>query len=141
MVLAAEYPGVPRIVFGELQRNEASASRHVVQNLLRQYGQRLQQWLPRASPRPGPGTDLAAASALLVGMVQGLVMQSVLQVATPNSMRTQAPAVFALYRRAIAAPPAVPCPRTENPHETLPLQRRTWRCWLCSCPWPGRWVT
>jgi len=42
---AAEHPGVPRILFGELQRSESSASRQVVQNLLGQYGQRLQQWL------------------------------------------------------------------------------------------------
>ena len=36
---------MPRILFGELQRSESSASRQVVQNLPGQYGQRLQQWL------------------------------------------------------------------------------------------------
>lgn len=113
---AAEHPGVPRILFGELQRSESSASRQVVQNLLGQYGQRLQQWLAQgqAQGQVAPGTDLAAASALLVGMVQGLVMQSVLA-GNAQLLRTQAPAVFALYRRAIAASPALPCPPDGEP--------------------------
>lgn len=113
---AAEHPGVPRILFGELQRSESSASRQVVQNLLGQYAQRLQQWLAQgqAQGQVAPGTDLAAASALLVGMVQGLVMQSVLA-GNAQLLRTQAPAVFALYRRAIAASPALPCPPDGEP--------------------------
>ena len=57
---------------------------------------------------------LAVAIALLVGMVQGLVMQSVLA-GNAQLLRTQAPAVFALYRRAIAASPALPCPPDGEP--------------------------
>jgi len=79
-------------------------------------GQRLQQWLAQgqAQGQVAPGTDLAAASALLVGMVQGLVMQSVLA-GNAQLLRTQAPAVFALYRRAIAASPALPYPPDGEP--------------------------
>ena len=40
-----EHPGVPRMLFGELQRSEMTAPKRVVQTLLGHYGARLQQWL------------------------------------------------------------------------------------------------
>uniref|UniRef100_UPI00289F8250 TetR/AcrR family transcriptional regulator n=2 Tax=Pseudomonadota TaxID=1224 RepID=UPI00289F8250 len=38
----AEHPGVPRMIFGELQRAESSAAKRMVQTLIRRYAGRLQ---------------------------------------------------------------------------------------------------
>lgn len=38
---AAEHPGVPRMVFGELQRAEQTPAKRMVQSLLERYGKRL----------------------------------------------------------------------------------------------------
>ena len=49
-----------------------------------------------------PGTDLPAAAALFVGSVQGLVMHSLIS-GEVRAMTQQAPAVFTIYLRGLAA--------------------------------------
>ena len=73
------HPGVPRVLFHELQNPQASPVKQQVQALMVAYQQRLRRLLAAAAEQaPGlaPGLDHEAAAALFVGMVQGLVMQA-----------------------------------------------------------------
>jgi len=96
------HPGVPRLVFGELQRTRRSAAGRMVQTLLRAYGERVGGILAEAKARGelDPATDTKAAAVLFIGTVQGLVMQSMLS-GDLTRIRTDAPRVFAIYRRGI----------------------------------------
>jgi AcrR family transcriptional regulator len=98
------YPGVPRILFGELQRAEDTAAKRKVRQLLVQYGERLAGLVEAGKAvgefTPEIGTD--AAVAHFIGTIQGLVMQSLLA-GDPERMRASAPNGFALYRRAITS--------------------------------------
>ena len=106
-----EHPGVPRMLFGELQRSEMTAPKRVVQTLLGHYGARLQQWLAQgqAQGQVAGALDCATAVTLFIGSLQGLVMQSMLA-GDVLHMRRQAAPVFALYRRAVTAVPAGDAP-------------------------------
>lgn len=106
-----EHPGVPRMLFGELQRSEMTAPKRVVQTLLGHYGARLQQWLAQgqAQGQVAGTLDCATAVTLFIGSLQGLVMQSMLA-GDVLHMRRQAALVFALYRRAVMAVPAGDAP-------------------------------
>lgn len=98
----SEHPGVPRMIFGELQRAEDTAPKKLVQSLLRRYRERLQRQL-EAGKKQGAldaGLNVAAASVSFIGAVQGLVMQSLLA-GDAARMRRDAPGVFAIYRRGI----------------------------------------
>lgn len=98
----AEHPGVPRMLFGELQRAESTAAKRMVRTLLQQYQERLQRLIERgkASGELIPSLDGEAAAIQFIGMIQGLVMQSLL-VGDTEPMRCDAPRVFAIYRRGI----------------------------------------
>lgn len=99
-----EHPGVPRMMFGELQRTDASAAKRMVQTLMRRYRERLQRLL--ASGKSGgelsTALDEEAAATLFIGTIQGLVMQS-LMAGDVARMRQDAPRVFAIYRRGIGS--------------------------------------
>lgn len=101
-----EQPGVPRVIFQELQHPEDTPLKARVRGLMQAYRALVAGLLVRAQTagQLAPGTDLQAAAVLFIGSVQGLVMQSLLsgQVA---AMRPLAPDVFALFQQAIAAPP------------------------------------
>ncbi len=98
----AEHPGVPRMMFGELQRAESTAAKRMVQTLIQRYRERLQRLLERgkASGELTSSLDSEAAAVLFIGTVQGLIMQSLL-VGDVEHMRRDAPRVFAIYRRGI----------------------------------------
>ncbi|MEZ5840825.1 MAG: TetR family transcriptional regulator [Hyphomicrobiales bacterium] len=100
----AAHPGVPRMMFGELQRAEDTAGKRMARTLLARYDERLKSLITRAKEtgEVDAAVDTATAAALFVGTIQGLVMQSLLSGAAP-SLRSAAPGAFALYRRAIAA--------------------------------------
>jgi len=74
----AEHPGVPRMMFGELQRPGDSATRRMVKALLERYRDRLRALIEqgRASGELDPEVDPDQAALLFVGTIQGLVMQS-----------------------------------------------------------------
>lgn len=99
----AEHPGVPRMMFGELQRPEASPARRMAQTLIRRYAERLHVLLEQgqASGEIAPDVDVHAAAMLFIGTIQGLVMQSMLS-GDIKRILDEAPAVFAIYRRGIA---------------------------------------
>mgnify|MGYP002412862760 CR=1 FL=1 len=102
----AEHPGVPRMLFGELQRPSESVTRRMVQTLLSHYRQRLQRLFDAAKAQGelDPLLDVEAAISLFIGTVQGLVMQSMLA-GSSKTIRRDAPRAFAIYRRGIEARP------------------------------------
>lgn len=101
-----EHPGVPRMMFGELQRAEASAPKRMAQTLIRRYGERVRALLEagQAAGEVAADIDLDAATTLFIGSIQGLVMQSLLA-GEPERISREAPAVLALYLRGIRRHP------------------------------------
>lgn len=102
----AEHPGVPRILFGELQRAGPSAPKRMAQTLIQHYGERLRGLLAKgkACGELDPDLDEGAAATLFIGSIQGLVMQSLLAGEVAR-IRHQAPGVFAIVRRGIGSAP------------------------------------
>lgn len=99
-----KHPGVPRMMFGELQSAESTAAKRIVQTLIQRYQERLQHVLEKgkASSELSSSLDVGAAATLFIGTIQGLVMQSLL-IGDVEHMRLDAPRVFAIYRRGIAS--------------------------------------
>lgn len=102
----ARHPGVPRMLFGELQRPGKSLPKKMVQTLIRQYGKRLHNLLEagKAKGELDPRLDVDAAAVLFIGTIQGLVMQSLLA-GKVSQIRRDAQGVYAIYRRGIEANP------------------------------------
>lgn len=98
----AAHPGVPRMIFGELQRAEDTAAKRMVRELLRRYSERLVTLIEagKAQGALAREVDTGASATLFIGTIQGLVMQSLLAGDT-HLIRAQAPAIFAIYSRAI----------------------------------------
>lgn len=98
----AEHPGVPRMMFGELQRAEQTAPKRIVQALIRRYGERLYRLIEagKACGDLSAALDTEAAATLFIGTIQGLVMQSLLA-GDVERIRQDAPRVFAIYQRGI----------------------------------------
>src|SRR5690606_22012355 len=97
-----EHPGVPRMMFGELQRADSTPAKRMVQTLIQRYGQRLNRLLERgkACGELSPDLDSEAAATLFIGTIQGLVMQAMLA-GEVERMRRDAPRVFAIYARGL----------------------------------------
>ncbi len=104
IAFVAEHPGVPRMMFGELQRAEPTPAKRMVQTLIQRYGERLQALIERGKVAGEiDGTvDGDAAAILFIGTIQGLVMQSMLA-GDVERIRRDAPRAFAIYRRGIGS--------------------------------------
>ncbi len=100
----AEHPGVPRMLFGELQRAEQTAPKRMAQTLIRRYRERMHRLIEegKANGTLSAALDTEAAITLLIGMIQGLVMQSLLA-GDVARIRHDAPRVFAIYLRGIGS--------------------------------------
>lgn len=98
----AEHPGVPRMIFGELQRTEETPAKLMVQTLIKRYSERLHGLIDKgkASGELSSSLDSEAAAVLFIGTIQGLVMQSLL-LGDVAHMQRDAPRVFAIYQRGI----------------------------------------
>jgi len=100
------YPGVPRLIFNELQKPEETPVKQQVRSLMTHYMHLLRRLLDESVKRGDlvSGLDVSAAATLFLGIVQGLVMQSMLsgQIAT---MQLQAPAAFKLYLNGLLRTP------------------------------------
>ncbi|CAM5281767.1 Synthetically lethal with a defective Min system protein A OS=Afipia felis OX=1035 GN=slmA PE=4 SV=1 [Afipia felis] len=100
----SEHPGVPRMLFGELQRSEQTVAKRMAHTLIQRYGERLGRLVAEGKE----GGELAAtlddkaAVTLFIGTIQGLVMQSLIA-GDVKRLRASAPGAFALYRRAVEA--------------------------------------
>lgn len=99
-----EHPGVPRMMFGELQRAELTPAKRIVQALIQRYEERLQRLIKegKAQGELDTALDAKAAATLFIGTIQGLVMQSLLA-GDVAKIRREAPGVFAIYRRGIGS--------------------------------------
>lgn len=102
VAFVAEHPGVPRILFGELQHAEKTTQKVMVQALIRRYGERLHRLLEEGKLHKelDANLDTEAAGILFIGTIQGLIMQSLLA-GDVNLILHDAPRVFAIYRRGI----------------------------------------
>lgn len=100
----AQHPGVPRMLFGELQRAESTVPKRMAQALIEDYRERLRRFVEEGKARRelAEGLDTDAAITLLIGTVQGLVMQSLLA-GDVQRIRRDAPRVFSIYRRGIGS--------------------------------------
>lgn len=100
------HPGVPRLIFHELQQPADSPVKQEVRTLLQAYRQLLLAQFKggMAAGELPAGLDPDAAATLFVGIVQGLVMQSMLK-GKPAAMKAQAAGVFDIYLRGIRAAP------------------------------------
>lgn len=100
----AEHPGVPRMLFGELQRAGDTPAKRMVQTLISRYGERLRSLIEQGKLRGelAPEVDTTAAATLFIGTIQGLVMQSLLAGGVER-IRVDAPGAFAIYRRGIGS--------------------------------------
>ena len=98
----AEYPGIPRMLFAELQSSEETATKRIVQTLLRSYGERLNRLFEqgKACGEIDEKLNNEAAATLFIGTIQGLVMQSLIA-GDASQMCQNAPKIFAIYQRAI----------------------------------------
>ncbi len=96
------HPGVPRMMFGELQRAEMTPAKRMAQTLIQRYGERLHGLMAQAKAcgELPPELDNEAAATLFIGTIQGLVMQSLLA-GDVTRIRRDAPRVFDIYRRGI----------------------------------------
>jgi AcrR family transcriptional regulator len=99
----AQHPGVPRMIFGELQQPAPTPAKRMVETLLMRYRDRLRAHIEKGRENGEllPSLETDAAVVLFVGMVQGNVMQTLI-VSDPGQMRRDAPRMFAVYRRGIA---------------------------------------
>jgi AcrR family transcriptional regulator len=100
------HPGVPRIMFGELQRAESTPAKRVAKTLIERYAERLARRIEqgKALGEMSPDLDTQAAALLFIGTIQGLVMHSMLS-GDIRQIRTRAPGVFDLYLRSLRGAP------------------------------------
>lgn len=100
----AQHPGVPRMLFGELQRAVDTPAKRMARTLIDRYGKRLSKLieLGKEQGELAQEVDTAAAATLFIGTIQGLIMQSLLAGNTKR-MRADAPGAFAIYRRGIGS--------------------------------------
>ena len=102
----ARHPGVPRIMFGELQRAEDTLAKGLVRKFMGQYIRKLQVFIEqgKAGGQISPAVDAKAAATLFVGLIQGMVLQSLVS-GNLGIVRKKARDVFALYLRAVRRTP------------------------------------
>lgn len=100
----ADHPGAPRMLFGELQSARQTPAKRLAQGMMKHYAARLHDLIAagQAQGELRDDLDAAAAATLFIGMIQGLVMQSLIA-GDMERMRAEAPQVFAIYRHGIVA--------------------------------------
>ena len=99
-----ERPGVPRILFGELQRAGDTPTKAIARQLMAGYRSRVARELhaAREAGDIAGGTDVEAATVLFLAMVQGMVMQG-LAIDDFSAMPALAHRLFGLFRQCLGA--------------------------------------
>ncbi len=95
-------PGVPRLIFNELQQPADSAIKAAVRQLLQRYRQLVSGLIVAAASDNGinRSVDVSAAATLFLGSIQGLVMQSMLA-DNVQAMHQTAEQIFPLFLRCL----------------------------------------
>ena len=101
-----QFPGVPRLVFQELQHAKPTPLKSRVQQLMADYRTLVTQLLDHAREERllAKDVDLPSAAVLFMGAVQGLVMQS-LVTGNLHGLARQGKAVFKLYEAGLLPNP------------------------------------
>lgn len=99
-------PGVPRLIFNELQQPTDSAIKAAVRKMLQRYRQLVTRLIVAAveGGEIDRNTDVNAASILFLGSIQGLVMQSMFA-DNVKTMRKTAEQIFPLLLRCLKENP------------------------------------
>jgi TetR/AcrR family transcriptional regulator len=102
LAFTLKFPGVPRILFSELQKQEQTPVKQAARNLMKQYSRMICDWIAqgKANGQIGAQLDERATAMAMIGLIQGLIMQSLLA-GKPAAARQQADATFAIFRRGI----------------------------------------
>ena len=97
-------PGVPRLLFSELQRTEETGAKRAVGAFLKASAMRILGQLDEAKKLGLVSSDICPRSAAmsLVGSVQGLVIQAMLS-GRVGDIGAGADGVFAVWRRGVSA--------------------------------------
>ena len=128
----SRHPGVPRLVFHVLQQPDLPDLKSQARNMMQGYRAMIEDLLRQAvaSGDAAVDLDLGADHTMFLGLLQGLVMQSLMNAPSPGfarppegvqedlrtagqlpvsgqmaTMLGQAPSVFELYRRALRVQP------------------------------------
>lgn len=101
-----EYPGIPRILFSELQGNEESEVKNIIQATFGAYKKHLFFHFEQGKSSGEITTDLDNETAAMVflGVIQGLVVQSLVN-GNAEYIHKSASKTFELYQRGIARQP------------------------------------
>lgn len=101
-----ERPGVPRILFGELQRAGDTPTKAIARQLMAGYRARVAHELlaAREIGEIADATDVEAATVMFLAMVQGMVMQG-LAIDDFSAMPVLARRLFGLFRQSLGAAP------------------------------------
>ncbi|MBL1241400.1 MAG: TetR/AcrR family transcriptional regulator [OCS116 cluster bacterium] len=96
------HPGVPRMLFGELQRAETTPAKEIVHLTLKKYGLLIADLIEegKAQNLVAISIDANAASVMFIGSIQGLVMQSMLS-GDINLIEAKAAGIFKLFKQSI----------------------------------------
>lgn len=99
---AIAHPGAPRMLLSQLQPSKVSVPQRMITALIEFYKHRIQDQLEIGKVRGEVFKDLdsEASATLFIGMIQGLVLQS-LVVNDAKMVRSKASKVFAVFRRGI----------------------------------------
>lgn len=95
----SEHPGVPRMLFGELQHPKPTPAKRMARNLIEGYSLRLNVLLRQGIERGelDPTLDTQDAAALFIGTIQGLAMQSMM-IDDVGHMQRRAAGTFRILR-------------------------------------------
>ncbi len=100
----ARHPGVPGVLLGQLQHAGSTPAKEIARVMLERYRNRVMTLLREAWEKGllRAGLSLEAAAIQFVGMVQGLVLQSLIAGKVAR-IDEQAPAIFEIYLSGIRA--------------------------------------
>ncbi|WP_238701407.1 TetR/AcrR family transcriptional regulator [Mariprofundus erugo] len=104
IAFVAEHPGAPRLMMAELQRSGDTVPKRMVRSIIKRYSERITALCEKGmeTGEIAPDTDCEAVAALYIGMVQGLVIRSLIANDT-GQLLNEAPGVFSLFRRGLEA--------------------------------------
>lgn len=96
------HPGVPRMLFGELQRAENTTAKKIVHLMLKKYSSLIISLIEAGKTQDlvAADIDVNAASVMFIGSIQGLVMQSMLS-GDIHLVKDKAAGIFKLFSQSI----------------------------------------